>query len=166
MCIYMHWIKLSCNEWCDIHRVCIVSLHMNFKPYHIHKFARTHLRCDAVHNETEVVWRGILWRTISNRFIDSGDGASTRILTLREFHIEEDITWWWTVIYIITILLFWAHESITTAIHNAIFANSCLQIVFILKAKQLNIQQQLTLSFLQNLVTRHALFYDEYLAIS
>ena len=129
------------------------------KTCHINRFIRTHLRWDAVDNEAEPVCRGRLGRTISKRRILCGDEASSRRLTFRKLHIEENITICWTVIDFIVCFVLRTWATITTAVLNAIITLvwSGLQIVFILKPKQLNIQQHLTLSFLGKLLIKHVI---------
>ena len=62
-----------------------------------------HLSGDAVQNESEIVPNGKDRRTVSNGFIDCGKEASTRILTLREEDVGEDITYWHTVAQLIIV---------------------------------------------------------------
>ena len=78
--------------------MCYTSILHQKTTCHMNRFTRTHLRRDVVGNETETVCRGRLGRTISNRSIHCGDEGSTRILTFRQLHIEENITRLRTVI--------------------------------------------------------------------
>ena len=57
-----------------------------------------YLKWDALENIAKTVSKVRDRRAVDNRFTDCGDGASTRILTLGDVHIEEDITYWWTTL--------------------------------------------------------------------
>ena len=126
-------------------------------------YTMAHLRWGVVLNETETVTKRRNWRTVNNRFVECGDGASTRILTRKKLHIEIDIAWCWTAAQLIVIFILWACDTITTTVLNIpINVVSCLQIVSILKPKQINIQQHLTLTYLVKLVVvvRYQLWFS------
>ena len=111
-----------------------------------------HLSRDTFENESKIEPNGRDWRTVSNGFVYRGNEASTRILTLREHEVEEDITFCRAVAQFTVIFVRWAERTLTTAVFKiiVIMGISNHQIVFILKLKQLHTKQNLTLTDLQS----------------